>query len=345
MTPTRGWAFFATTACFAAVLCVCGDAPAATVEPPDRPADPVVGRRGTDRWSFEATPYIFLPKIEANITAGGVSSSSTMSIGDVLDNLDGGMLLRMECMKGPWGFYFEPEYLSLSAQIDGPDAYRQVDVASAVRKKVLGRLPPGMTPEQARKLALVAWRRLTPAQKAAARRLKSRLSSLYMPHIDEVDIKLEAVLLDAGMFYRLLDRPLSCPYARHVQFDLMGGARYVYMKTTIDIDVKPGSLGLFPEHLKSESRKDWVDPVIGARTRIALTDKLLFSLRGDVGGFGVGSGSDLSWQVVAGLGYRVSDSVMLSAGYRQLDIDYKSGDDKELDMTMKGPFLACTIRF
>jgi hypothetical protein len=272
------------------------------------------------------------------LKAGGVSASSTMSMGDVLDNLDGALLLRMEATKRRWGFYLEPEYLDLSMEIDGPDSYRTVDLTSAVRQAVVAKLPPGVTPAQ-------VWASMTDEQRAATRRLRSRLRSVRLPHVKEVDVELKAWLVDAGMIYRVVDQPVSCPLARHLKLDLTAGIRYVYMKSVIDIDIEPGAFGLFPSRIKSTTRKDWVDPVIGARTQLALSDRWLLSVRGDVGGFGVGSASDFSWQVVAGMGYRITDRTTLSAGYRKLDIDYKAGDDAELDMTLEGPFAACTIRF
>ena len=389
MTPTRGWASSAAFVCFAAMLCVWCEATAATADPPQKPAGPAVAKGDADRWKLEVTPYIFVPEITADIKAGGVKASSKLSMGDVVDDLQMGGLLRVELMKGRWGLYIDGEYLNLADEIDGPEAYKDVDIPAAIRNsgvdakaalkrlgvsradvrkaianRLAGRLPPGMTPEQAKELAKAVWSRLTPSQKAAAlkriqaafagakgaaaakaARLKSALGALTLPHIDEVDVDLTAWLIDVGAFYRLIDRPLPYRYVRHVQCDLMAGARYVYMKTKVDIDFVPGSLGLFPTSYKSESSKDWVDPVIGARTRVALTDKLLFSVRGDIGGFGIGSASDFTWQVVAGLGYRLTDRTTLSAGYRQFEVDYKSGDDMELDMTLKGPFLGCTIRF
>ena len=330
MEVTRRWGAWVTSLCFIVVLFGWCQVRAGA-------AAPAVVERDADAWTLELTPYVFLPKISMGLKAGGVSAGSTMSMGDVLDNLEGAILLRMEGMKGRWGFYIEPEYLDLSMQIDGPDSYRTVDLTAAARRAAVGKLPPGVTPEQ-------AWASMTEEQKAAMRSLKRRLSHVRLPHVKKVDVDLTAWLVDAGMIYRAVDLPLSCPLARHLQLDLTAGIRYVYMKSVVDIDIEPGALGLFPSRIKSTSRKDWVDPVLGARTRLALSDRWLLSVRGDIGGFGVGSASDFSWQVVAGMGYRLTDRTTLSAGYRKLDIDYKSGD-AELDMTLEGPFAACTIRF
>ena len=45
-------------------------------------------------------------------------------------------------------------------------------------------------------------------------------------------------------------------------------------------------------------------------------------LRGDVGGFGVGS--DLTWQVEGSLGLQVTKNIWAEAGYRALGVDYEA---------------------
>jgi hypothetical protein len=68
---------------------------------------------------------------------------------------------------------------------------------------------------------------------------------------------------------------------------------------------------------------DWWDPYIGLRGRFNLTDRLYFTAKGDVGGFGVGS--DLTWQVEGALGFQVTKNISAEAGYRALGIDYDHG--------------------
>jgi hypothetical protein len=60
------------------------------------------------------------------------------------------------------------------------------------------------------------------------------------------------------------------------------------------------------------------------------------------GDLGTG-GSDLSWQVMASVGYRCSWGSIVS-GWRHLDVDYDSSALK-LDLAMTGPFLGVTFRF
>jgi opacity protein-like surface antigen len=66
-----------------------------------------------------------------------------------------------------------------------------------------------------------------------------------------------------------------------------------------------------------------VDPIIGVRYHHDLTDKFFVRALADIGGFGVSS--DITWQGMASLGYRITDNASLGFGYRGLGTDYTSG--------------------
>ena len=65
-------------------------------------------------------------------------------------------------------------------------------------------------------------------------------------------------------------------------------------------------------------------------------------LRGDIGGFDVGS--KLTWDVRASLGYRLSERTTFLFGYRHLDINYEDGIF-ELDAQFYGPYLGLSFGF
>ena len=113
-----------------------------------------------------------------------------------------------------------------------------------------------------------------------------------------------------------------------------------------DLDIKgSGPLGVDIEVDKS---KDWVDAIVGGRVQLDLSEKFTFSLRGDAGGFDIGSSSDLVWNLVAALGYELSDRTTLWLGYRHLDIDYDDGSGSSLfeyDVEMTGPVFGLAILF
>jgi hypothetical protein len=90
--------------------------------------------------------------------------------------------------------------------------------------------------------------------------------------------------------------------------------------------------------------QDWVDPLIGARLSWKLGAEWAAHLRGDVGGFGVGS--EFTWQVFPILEWKASDRLSASVGYRFLGIDYENEDDGFLyDMVISGPGLGLTAHF
>jgi len=73
--------------------------------------------------------------------------------------------------------------------------------------------------------------------------------------------------------------------------------------------------------------KTWMDPILIARLTANIREKWLFNLRGDLGGFGIGS--DFTWQLEAYAGYRFSRLFQLKAGYRYISIDYDKGEDQK----------------
>jgi hypothetical protein len=90
----------------------------------------------------------------------------------------------------------------------------------------------------------------------------------------------------------------------------------------------------------------WVDPVLVVRVKWPASEPWLLQLRGDFGGFGIGS--DLTWQVQAYGGYRVSHLFQATVGYRVLDIDYETGSGQErflYDITTSGPVARLGFNF
>jgi hypothetical protein len=90
----------------------------------------------------------------------------------------------------------------------------------------------------------------------------------------------------------------------------------------------------------------WLDPIVGVRLRLSLSDDVSLGFRGDIGGFGVGS--RLTWQLFPYVSWRVARSVSLQAGYRVLSIDYENGTGNErvlYDVIELGPQLGVNFPF
>jgi hypothetical protein len=113
--------------------------------------------------------------------------------------------------------------------------------------------------------------------------------------------------------------PLSDNWA----FEFLGGIRYTRQDMDISITVgDPGFGGGFDEN--------WVDPIVGARyVTLFGRDKFFFNARGDIGGFGVGA--DFTWNMIGGLGWRVSRLIDIALQYKYLDVDYKNGESGTTD--------------
>jgi hypothetical protein len=94
-----------------------------------------------------------------------------------------------------------------------------------------------------------------------------------------------------------------------------------------------------------DDNETWVDPLVGTRFGIELTDRWTITGEADVGG--VVAGSDLSWNVQGYLGYRTTvfgQPTTFAIGYRALYVDYDHNEFK-WDVTQHGPILGAALRF
>lgn len=91
---------------------------------------------------------------------------------------------------------------------------------------------------------------------------------------------------------------------------------------------------------------NWVDPLVGLNYVIPFADKWSYSLRGDIGGFGVGS--DLSWQVMTLFRRQNTERFGWYVGYRVIAYDYEEGSGanfQRYDLTAQGPMAGISISF
>lgn len=115
--------------------------------------------------------------------------------------------------------------------------------------------------------------------------------------------------------------------------DVLGGLRAWKVEGRVSVPL--AGVDVAPE-------QTFVDPIIGVRANVALSDSWSLLGYGDVGGFG--AGSDLTWQAALTANYRVSDSFFISAGWRELYVDY-ADDGTEFDGSMAGPVIGATWTF
>jgi hypothetical protein len=140
-----------------------------------------------------------------------------------------------------------------------------------------------------------------------------------------------------------------------LSFDVVAGARYWYQQADLSLDLTGtfdvGDLTIVGSRgIARSGSVEWLDPLIGARLRYSLFPGHELFLRGDVGGFGVGS--DFSWQAVGGYIFdfatRGGTTYSGVIGYRALAADYSQGAGRrlyEFDIVQHGPVLGLSIRF
>jgi hypothetical protein len=114
-----------------------------------------------------------------------------------------------------------------------------------------------------------------------------------------------------------------------------------YFDVSTDIEVR-----VLQQTLGASRSASWVDPLVGLQYSVPINDKWTYTLRGDVGGFGVGS--ELTWHVATTVRRKVNDRVSWYAGYRVIAYDYREGSGpgtQRYDLTQQGPGLGLAISF
>ena len=106
----------------------------------------------------------------------------------------------------------------------------------------------------------------------------------------------------------------------------------------LDLSLSPG---LLPAQRLGVS-ETWVDPLIGGRARVGITDRWFATAFADVGGFR--AGSDLTWQALATLGYQFNERWSVEGGWRYVAIE-KTIEGHNVETNFSGPLLGFTARF
>lgn len=144
-----------------------------------------------------------------------------------------------------------------------------------------------------------------------------------------VDFDFKAQIAEGAFLYRFLHR-------KNHDVDAIFGARYTSLDNDLNIDGTSVLDGI----------KEWTDPIFGLRWIWGLSEKWSLGLRGDVGGFGVGS--NLALQGTAIFDWQPFRHVSFIGGYRALYQDYEEGSGPEFfkyEAIMHGPVLGINFRW
>ncbi len=141
--------------------------------------------------------------------------------------------------------------------------------------------------------------------------------------------QIEQFIGNFAVFYNIVETSTT-------RFDTYAGARVNWMET--DVDIRLNNRPAFSE----SADKTWIDPIIGFRVHHDITDKWFIRALADIGGFGISS--DITWQGMASLGYRVTENASVGLGYRGIGTDYSSGGTT-YDVISHGLLLGLEYRF
>ena len=136
----------------------------------------------------------------------------------------------------------------------------------------------------------------------------------------ELDSRTSEVTLVAG--YRVADKG-------PVIVDLKAGGRLNWIKTTLQLEGPQRSA-------EGSVKQTWIDPLIAGRVGAPLGGKWSAQLYGDIGG--IVTGSDITWQLVAGIDYQLKPKMSIGGGYRIFKVHFDEGDFL-YDVSQRGPMI------
>jgi len=141
---------------------------------------------------------------------------------------------------------------------------------------------------------------------------------------------LKETIVTLELSYRVVD-------SKPAFLDVFAGARVYDIYSQIVLRPRLDRRGV-----NASATETWADPIFGLRGRYYVSRAVFLNLYGDIGGFGVGS--DLSWQVLGGIGIQTARWCDVELGYRALGFNYDPGRTKQ-DLTTHGPIIGWVIRF
>ena len=128
------------------------------------------------------------------------------------------------------------------------------------------------------------------------------------------------------------------------RFEALVSVAYLDLSADLEANIQlPGQAQIRRTASKGAS---WVDPLVGLQFNTPINDDWDFMLRGDIGGFGIGS--DLTYQLLTTIHWQANERFGVVFGYRLLSFDYEDGsgaDYLRFDLTEQGPLIGVTISF
>ncbi len=159
----------------------------------------------------------------------------------------------------------------------------------------------------------------------------------------KADVLTEYSMGEAALSYDVYASPCLVANMPELILEVLGGARYQYIRTKVDLEL------VGPERFRTfdaDKSKTWVDPFFGGRAVWRPGKDWITSLQTDFGGFTVSS--DFTFHVRAESAYMINRWLFVNAGYRALYTDYETGsgiDKFAYNMWVHGPFFGVGVNF
>ena len=303
-----------------------------------------------DEWQFFLSPYVWIPGINANVTTLKQTMHTDIpwwETASALFSKTVGVMGRAEAWKGRWGVYLDGyfTYVGLSGS--------QVGVT---REKSFG--PIDFTLDKTIQIRNATANAAIPGQIGPSTFTLTPSGSVkYISRIGNLDLGARFLV---GTWAFCAGKPLPA-----LSVELLGGPRlnsinqYVRINlsavTTANIPIDIGGFSLTAKHQSVhngsyviEINNQYFEPFLGLRLGLWLTPKVIITLKGDVGGFGLIANDHVDCNFEALAGYRVHKNIYVYAGYRAHGAWSNLGENLaqiNLAAWAHGPVLGTTFAF
>lgn len=271
-------------------------------------------------WEFSMTPYAWLIFISGEQTAGANTSDIDTNLFEIIDDAKElyAFMSAQELRKGKLGIFADVFWAKM-----------RVPVSVAIK----GDIPT------------------LPA-----------LPNLPLAITATGGATVNIVIAEPGVAYEIFNRSSGGSFKdpavveRSTAVDVLAGARYWYLNPDIGLNVTATvsipALGLSRTaggRVAGDVTIDWWDPFIGLRVRHQRGPGKELVVRGDIGGFGVGS--DFTWKLEGLYNFDtklLGHDVTAQLGYRALYADYEQGQGRNtlaFDWLWHGPIMGLKMKF
>jgi hypothetical protein len=277
--------------------------------PPDEPEASALKPERARDWEVSVTPYLWIPSLGGDADVRGSTADFGVSASEILGALSIGGMGDVQARWHRWLFSTDAVYSKLRG--------------SGSQTATVG---PFMAP--------------------------GPIGAAYPAQDVQADLRdtFQMLIVDTKVGYRLLDLQAPPIFGspgpgedRRFFLDLAAGFRFWYLTSDLSLQLPSITLPdrtLGGRKFESTTRDDWFDPLVGLRVGMDVTRSVSVSMIGDVGGFGIGSASDVTWQAIGLIDYRLGQHWSLDFAYRALAINRDV-----IDAVLQGPAFGATYRF